>query len=936
MILGVALLAMLGLAAAAPLAHRRLGRNTGYLLAAGFVVVGGLLATRAPAVLDGGTVDVSWAWMPSLQVSFTLRLDGLSGLFCAIVLGVGVLIMAYSPRYMSESGRNGAVYGLLTLFAGAMLGLVLAADVVLLYVFWELTTVCSFFLLGTAGQVALKPGRRALLITAAGGLALLLAVVMLSVVVGTTDLTTILAERDAVLASPLAWPIGALIATAAFSKSAQLPLHFWLPGAMVAMTPVSAYLHAATMVKAGIYLLMRMTPLFAERPAWSALLLTVGLSTAVAGAFMALREHDLKAILAQSTVSQLGLLIAVIGVGTPVALAAAMLHTFAHALFKATLFMLVGIIDKETGSRDIRELSGLRRVMPVTATVTALAALSMAGVPPMLGFVSKEYLFQGLLEADFAPWAGPVAGAVGVTASTLTFAYGLRIVYGAFGGPTRQPDLYEPSAAFLAPAVVAAAAGLALGPGIDLLNPAVTRAAADVVYAGAVPEFSFWHGLSPEVVMSAITIAVGTLLFLRRAPVDRALQRLRLPDSAAIFERAHDATLALGSAVGRPDRSGILAAHLSRPVVALVALGLAGVAVVGDLPARSPTDRPLDWPVLGLLALTVAATVRTRSALAALGLVGTLGLVVAAWFLLAGAVDVALTLLLVEVLTAVVAVLVLRRLPLHLRGASRPRAALAAGLGLAAGVAAAAATMALTGRRDRSGAGAYFLESAEPETGGTNVVNTILVDFRGMDTFGEAIVLGAAAVGLLVLLRRADTPRTDAPPRGVTRRREQTDDGLVLQVSSRVLIPGMAMLSAYLLWRGHDEPGGGFIAALVGGTAVGLHQVAHGFPGLPRLLRPELLVGVGLVVALGTGLAAPALGEPFLTPFDIPVLGALGIGSALVFDLGIYLLVLGLLAAAFDRLATGGPGPDPGTEATHARPPAARAVGGAPVSREAP
>ena len=911
MILVLALVAMLGLAASAPFLNRWLGRNTGYLLAAGLAGVGALLATGAATVLDGGAVDVSWSWLPSLQASFALRLDGLAALFCMIVLGVGTLIMAYCPRYMSDSGRNGVVFGLLTLFAAAMLGLVLAADVVLLYVFWELTTVCSFFLLATAGQVAVRPARRALLITAAGGLALLVAVVMLSVVVGTTDLATILAQREQVLASPLSWPIGALIATAAFTKSAQLPLHFWLPGAMVAMTPVSAYLHAATMVKAGIYLLMRTTPLFAGQPAWSALLITVGLASAVAGAFMALREHDLKAILAQSTVSQLGLLIAVIGVGTPTALAAAMLHTFAHALFKATLFMLAGIIDKETGSRDIRELSGLRRVMPITATVTGLAALSMAGVPPMLGFVSKEYLFQGLLQADFAPWAGPVAGALGVTASALTFAYGMRIVYGAFGGPIRQPNLYEPSPAFLAPAAVPALAGLVLGLGIPWVRPLVTRAAADVVYVGEVPRFELWHGLSPEVVMSAITIAVGTTLFVRRDPVDRLLQRVRLPDGAALFDRTHDAVLALGTAVGRPDRSATLAGHLARPVAGLVVLAVAGTAAVGGLPPRGSTDEPLDWPVLALLALAVAGTVLTRSLLAALGLVGVVGLVVAVWFLLAGAVDVALTLLLVEVLTAVVAVLVLRRLPLRLGRAGRPRTARAAGLGVAAGVAAAAATLALTGRRELSDAGGYFLTWAEPLTGGTNVVNTILVDFRGMDTLGEAIVLGAAAVGLLVLLGREPTTPGPGGTPAAPARPEQTDGGIVLQVAGRVLIPGMAALSAYLLWRGHDEPGGGFIAALVGGIAVGLHQVAHGFPELPRFLRPEPLVGAGLLVALGTGTAAALQGDPFLTPFDIPVLGVVGVGSALLFDVGVYLLVLALLVAAFDRLGAGPAGPAP-------------------------
>ncbi|TKJ18125.1 hydrogen gas-evolving membrane-bound hydrogenase subunit E [Blastococcus sp. CCUG 61487] len=899
MVLIAAISAMLALAVAAPLLARRWGPDAGYLLAAGFLAVGGLLATGAPTVLDGGAVTASWRWMPSLDVSLSLRLDGLAALFCVIVLGVGALILAYCPRYMDEGNdTNGVVLGLLTLFAGGMLGLVLAADVVLLYVFWEVTTICSFALIATAGPVAMRPARRALLITAAGGLALLLAVVMLSVVVGTTDLVTILAERDRVVASPLAWPIGALIATAAFTKSAQLPLHFWLPGAMVAMTPISAYLHAATMVKAGIYLLMRMTPLFAGQPAWSVLLLAVGLTSAVAGAFMALREHDLKAILAHSTVSQLGLLIAVIGVGTPVALAAAMLHTFAHALFKATLFMLAGVVDKQTGSRDIRELSGLRRVMPVTAAVTALAALSMAGVPPMLGFVSKEYLFQGFLEADVTPWIGPLAGALAVTASALTFAYGARIVYGAFGGPLRQPELREPSAAFLAPAAAAALAGLVLGPGIDLLNPGVRRAAADVVYVGAVPEFSFWHGLSPEVLMSAVTVAVGTALFLARAPVDRFLQRVRLPDGGAIFDRTHDRTISAGYTVGRPDRVPGLAPHLARPLVAVAVLGVAGVATVGTLPSPAPTVEPLDWPVLALLVVTVIAAALTRSALAALALVGFVGLVVTGWFLLAGAPDVALTLLLVEILTAVVAVLVLRSRPARLPGASRLRAMYAAALALGAGLVAAGATAAFTGRRELSAPGAYFLEAAEPETGGSNVVNTILADFRGMDTFGEAIVVGSAALGLLVLLRGGPADRARA---AAAVRAEQTDESLVLQVSSRVLVPGMAVLSAFLLWRGHDEPGGGFIAALVAGVAVGYHQLASGFPGVPRLLRPEGLVGAGLLVALGTGLAAVLRGDPFLTPFDVPVLGAVGIGSALLFELGVYLMVLGLLVAAFDR-----------------------------------
>ncbi|MCZ2823864.1 MULTISPECIES: hydrogen gas-evolving membrane-bound hydrogenase subunit E [unclassified Modestobacter] len=894
MLLVLALLGMLALAVAAPPLARRLGRNTGYPLAAGYLAVAALLASAAPRVWAGDTETASWEWLPSLGVSLSLRLDGVAGVFCLIVLGVGALVMAYCPGYLAEDEPHGTVYLLLTLFATSMLGLVLAADVVLLYVFWELTTVCSFFLISTAGAAAARPARQALLVTAAGGLALLAAVVLLTVAAGTTDLATILAEPDRVLDSGLAWPIGGLLVLAACTKSAQLPFHFWLPGAMVAMTPVSAYLHSATMVKAGIYLLLRFSPLFAEESAWSTALISIGLLTAVTGAFLALRENDLKGILAYSTVSQLGLLVAVIGVGTPEALAAAVLHTFAHALFKATLFMLAGIVDEETGTRDIRELSGMWRAMPVTAATTVLAALSLAGVIPMLGFVSKEYLFIGLLEAEGAPWAGPVALALGVTASVLTFAYAARIVHGGFGGSEQHSDVSEPPAAFLLPGAVAAGLGLVLGPAVSVLSPMIVSAASDVAPAGDPPEVYFWHGLSPELAMSALTIVLGLVLFGFRAPVDRALQRLRLPDAGRLFDRGHDGVIALGHVVGGPERTSSPAAHLSRPLVAVVALGGVGALVVGGLPSRADTDRPLDWVVAGLLAVVVPAAVLTGSTLAAVGLVGITGLLVATWFLLAGAPDVALTLMLVEVMTAVVAVLVLRGVPSRFVRSPRRAAVPAAALALGAGVAATLATLAFTGRRELSAVGEHFLDSTEEQTGGTNVVNTILVDYRGLDTLGEAVVLGTTALGTALVLGRSERRRTVTPgARG----------DAVLEVGGRVLVPGMFLLSAFLLWRGHDEPGGGFIAALVAGAAIALNQLTHGSGTfLGRLTRPDRLAGAGLVLVVAVGALPTVQGRAFLTPVELPLLHALGIGSTFLFDLGVYLLVLGLLAAAVTRL----------------------------------
>ncbi|MCO7219600.1 hydrogen gas-evolving membrane-bound hydrogenase subunit E [Klenkia sp. PcliD-1-E] len=873
-----------GLAACAPLLTRALGRNAGYALAAGFLAVAGVLAAHAPVVLADRTVDWDVEWIPELGVSLALRLDGVSLVFSLVALVVGALVMAYCCRYLSDTAARGPVYPLLTLFAAAMVGLVLADDLVLLYVFWEITTLCSFALVSTAGAKAAGPGRHALVVTVVGGLALLVAVVLLTLATGTTRLSAVLADPAAVLDSPYAVAIAACVAVAAFTKSAQFPFQSWLPGAMVAMTPVSAYLHAATMVKAGIYLLVRMSPLFAGQTAWSAVLVTVGLTTALLGAVQALREHDLKAMLARSTVSQLGLLVAVIGVGTATALAAALLHTMAHALFKATLFMLVGIVDKETGSRDIRELSGLRKVMPWTAAATAVAALSMAGVPPMLGFVSKEYLFMGLLSADVTPWAGPVAGAVAVTASALTFAYGARIVWGAFGGPVEQPDLYEPAPAFLAPAAVAAVVGVVAGPAVSLLDPVIDSATTDALPGSTPPSVYAWHGLSPELAMSAITVAVGLVLFWQRDRVDGALQRLRLPDGPALFTRGHDTLLALGGRVGAPDRSPSLAAHLARPLVAVVGLGSVGLATVGALPARVDAGDPGRWLVVGLLAAAVLGAVLATRTVALVALVGVVGLVVALWLLLSGSLDVAITLLLVEVLTAVVLVLVLRGGPRRLPSPG-PRRWPTAVLAVAVGLVAAGATAALTGRRELSAAGTFFLDRAEELTGGTNVVNTVLVDFRGLDTLLESVVVGVAALGLL-LLGTATVPHpTD------------TDD-VLLRVGTRLLAPGMLLLSAWLLWRGHDEPGGGFISALVAGIAVALRQLASGTVPTSRWLRPRVLLGVGAVLSVGVGVAPLAVGDALLTPFYLlPFLS-----SALVFDVGVWLMVLALVVAVVQAL----------------------------------
>ncbi|WP_344236330.1 hydrogen gas-evolving membrane-bound hydrogenase subunit E [Actinocorallia libanotica] len=900
MVLLTALALMGGLTLAAPLVSRRLGRDAGYALSAGFAAVALVLSMVSPTVLAGGVVSASWEWIPSLGVAFTLRLDGLSALFCVLVLGVGALIMAYSARYLPEGGPHGFIYCLITAFGGSMLGLVLAGDLVLLYVFWELTTVVSFLLIGMSGGKGTRPAARALLVTASGGLALLGAVVLLVAVVGSSDLGVVLDSRREVLSSPLGPAIGALLIVAAFTKSGQVPFHFWLPGAMVAITPVSAYLHAATMVKAGIYLLMRFTTLFAGVPAWSLVLMGAGFLTAFLGAIWALQERDLKALLAYSTVSQLGLLTASIGVGTAVALAAAVLHTFAHALFKATLFMLVGVIDREAGNRDLHQLSGLARVMPVTAVLTGLAGLSLAGVIPLIGFVSKESLFQGFTGAQVVPGAGAVAGVLAVAVSALTFAYAMRIFYGVFAGPTLQPRLREPSWSFLAPAAVASVAGLILGPAVTVLNPLVRQASLDIEPWAVPPHFSFWHGFSIELFMSGATIAIGLALFLFRDRVDRVLRRPSPLEGGELFDQGYGRLLDAGSAVAGLTRRDSTAVFLARPVVGVVLLGAVGAVTYTGWGGARPPSEPADWIVLALVASAVAGLVAARSVLGMVMLSGAVGLLLTVWFLQAGAVDVALTLLLAEILTAVVAALVLWREPRTLPPERRRGALAGCGLAVLTGVTAAAGAAALTGRREISAAGEYFLRTAEPETGGHNVVNTVLVDFRGFDTLGEISVLAAVALGLA-------SAKVGRPE---DRGRLEPYDSPVLAPAYRILAPVIGVLSAYLFLRGHQEPGGGFIAALVAGLLVAF-GVLIGRATTDRTVRPGVAwpPGWGLPISVAAGLAAVAAGRAFLAPlkasWTVPLLGPVELSSSLLFDFGVYLVVLGLMVTAVVRLGAG-------------------------------
>lgn len=928
------LVAVAALAATLPLAARRLDRGAGLVGAAGLGVATIAVAVQAPAAFGPEPPAWSVAWLPTIGLDLALRLDPLGWLFAIIVLGIGTAVLAYAARYLHHGAPGTArLLGLLTGFAGAMLGLVLADDVVLAVVFWELTSVASFLLIGGKGEGG-RGATHALLVTAVGGLALLTAAILVSLAAGTSSLSAILAEPTLVRDAGTAPAIIVLLVLAAATKSAQLPFQFWLPGAMVAPTPISTYLHAATMVKAGVYLLLRFSPVFAGVPLWRTSLVVLGLATAVFGSVTALKQHDLKALLAASTVSQLGLLTALIGVGTPLALAAAALHTLAHALFKATLFMVVGVVDHATGTRDLRELGGLGRALPGVTVTAALAALSMAGIAPLLGFVSKEEALSAVLAVGQPRWLAVAATAALVVASVGTVAYSARLVLGVFAGPARAPR-HVPERGLIGPPMVLAGAGLLGGLAVPLLDPVVAAVTRAVSTTDPALQLALWHGLTPALVTSLAVVAAGAGLVVLRHPVQTLQDRVRLPRGADVFDTLYHGLIDLGRVVGRPTRSLAPAAHLL-PVLAAT-LALAGAAALGGGLGVSGSGAPsqaADWPVVVLLAACIVVTAQARSRLTAVAALGMAGFLVAGWFVLLGAPDLALTQLLVETLTVAVVVVVFRRLPDRFPRAGWHRQTVAVTAAVLVGVAAGAATWVLTGRRELSTIGARFLAEGESVTGGGNVVNTILVDLRAIDTLGELTVLGVAALGIYALVRLV---RHDPIPRPEPTIEDEPTlthelfagpladpdtarvrvrlwagpgsiDSLVLQTLANGLGTVMVAASLWLLVRGHDAVGGGFIGGLTAGAAVVLFYLSHGHEQVwqSRWLRVAPLVGTGVLVAVVYGLWGLGVGDGFLAGGQLH-LGPVHVAASLVFDVGVYLVVVGLVVSIVRHLGQGLP-----------------------------
>ena len=764
------------LALVAPAVGARAGRRVFLLMALAPAATAVWAATRAAEVLDGRPVTSQTAWVPGLGLTLDLRLDPLALLMVTLVAGVGTLIFLYCARYFPPQQRGlGRFAGALTAFAGAMLGLVLADDLILLYVFWELTSVTSYLLIGfdDEKEESRRAAQQALLVTTLGGLVMLLGLILLGQAAGTSSITQILADPPSGGAVPVAL---LLVLVGAFTKSAQVPFHPWLPAAMAAPTPVSAYLHAAAMVKAGVYLVALLAPAFATVSPWRPVVLTVGLATMVIGGYRALRQNDLKRLLAFGTVSQLGFLFVLVGAGTREAAVAGAALLLAHGLFKSTLFLTVGIIDHETGTRDLRVLSGLGRRLPVLAGVATLAALSMAGVPPLLGFISKEAAYEAFLHggtAETLVFAGLFVGSV------LTAAYSARFVWGAFASkPGCAPTTpHTPPAGFVAPVVVLGLSGLVLGLLPFLADPLVQAYASSYDVVGPstekVEHLALWHGLKPALGFSVLTLLLGGALFAARDRVREVQRRLSGVLGRVDADRSYDMTLtgvdrvALRStALVQPGSLPLyLAAVLMTVVLVPGTALLTGTRVSGDLTAW---DRPLQAVVALIVAGAAIATARAHRRFTSVLFLGAVGYGTAVLFVLQGGPDLALTQFLVETLALVIFVFVLRRLPATFtRRRIRLSQAARMAVALAVGTVVTVAVLVTTQARTAPPASQAYLDRALPEGGGKNVVNVVLVDFRGMDTLGEITVLAVAAMGIASLVL-AGRGRRRGDPSGET------------------------------------------------------------------------------------------------------------------------------------------------------------------------
>lgn len=921
-----------------PILTRVLHRRVFYVLALIPAATFAWTLAQGHEIAEHGAVTEVIEWVPQLSLALSFRMDSLAWILALVVTGVGALVLLYCARYFKDTEPSlGRFAALLFAFAGTMFGLVTADDIILMFMFWEITSVLSYLLIGhyTGKKESRGAALQALLVTTFGGLIMLVGVVMLATGAGSTSMHDIVAAS---LEGPAATVAVILLLIGAMSKSAMVPFHFWLPAAMAAPTPVSAYLHAAAMVKAGVYLVARFAPGYAETPGWHVIVIGFGVWTMIVGAWRSLRQYDLKLILAYGTVSQLGFLIIVVGYGTPDSALAGVALLLAHAVYKSTLFLVVGIIDHSAGTRDWRQLTGVGKRAPALAVIAIIAGASMAGIPPTFGFVAKEGVFGAFIDSAAAgePWA--IVALVGTAiGSMLTVAYTVRFLWGAFGTRrvTAKVRWHAPGAGILvAPGVLSAASivlGLAAGPLGHWLEPYATSLPGDLH-----AHLALWHGFEPALGLSAIVVAVGALLFWRRAWIATAQDRVPAWFDASrgywwttqFIDRISARVTIFGQRGGLPQ-------YLSTILVVFV-LTLGSAALVSR--AWPETVRWFDYPaqlvIAAIMAIATVAAAASKRRMGAVLLVGVTGYGMVALFAFHGAPDLAVTQALVETITIIAFVLVLRRLPSastkQVKRVHRVRRGLiGAGVGIVMG---AIAVISLAARQHPS-ISEEWPRLAFEEGHGRNIVNVVLVDIRAWDTMGEISVLVVFATGIASLLfvsgRAGIIPRLAAAQRKrsrATRRiviadpdvpnthREARQSWLVaggsiasenrsilLEVLVRLIFHPAIVVSIFLLFVGHNSPGGGFAGGLLAGLALVFRYLAGGRYELGEAVPIDAgkLLGAGLLLAVGTAIGSLFFGADILTSAylsaDIPVLGHISIGTSTIFDIGVYLVVVGLV-----------------------------------------
>ena len=876
-----------------------------------------LLLSQAPDVFNGKTIIQTWPWLTQVGIDFSFRLDALGLLFSLLITGIGTLIYIYAYYYLSPKNSLSKLYVLLMLFMAAMLGISLSNNLILLLIFWELTSISSFLLVGywSNYDAAQRGSRMALTITGMGGLCMLGGFVLLAQITGTYQIDQILTMSSQIQQHPLFVPTLLLILMGAFTKSAQFPFHFWLPNAMAAPTPVSAYLHSATMVKAGIFLLARLLPIFAGAALYHNLVTFIGLFTLCMAAFFAIFKEDLKGLLAYSTISHLGLIVCLLGIGSPLAVAAAIFHIINHATFKAALFMIAGIIDHESGTRDLRKLSGLWQLLPFTATLTMITAASMAGVPLTNGFLSKEMFFTELL----ANLTGPVmivSAIIATFAGIFAVAYSVRLVHGVFfdgplGKDVPNKEAHEPPFGMRAPATLLAALCILVGlfPALlveHIVNSTARASIQNPAFEGT--HLAIWHGLNVPLLMSLIALLGGLVFYfalakggkLRRIDLDPLLGRLQ---GKVLFDLFLKHLLLSSRKFRRFTENGKLQSYLLWILIFSVAIVIVPFWLQGiGTGSRELVHAPVIAIVLWLLLFSACWMMLWfhHERIKAVLISGAVGLVVTMVFICFSAPDLALTQITVDVVTTVLLLMSLSLLPQltpYESSVSRrwrdALIAIIAGLGIAW-----ISWLIMT--RDHNSISWFFMQQSIPLGGGTNVVNVILVDFRGFDTFGEITVLGIAAIGTLCMMDGMRAHGTTIT-QGLTYRFNPSP--LMFRITSSWILPLALVVSLYIFLRGHNLPGGGFIAGLITSLALVIQYIALGQDRAEQLIGAksgrlyEVWIGIGLTIAGLTGIAAWLWGRPFLTSAHIyvspPILGEMHLASAALFDTGVYITVVG-------------------------------------------